>query len=213
VLRALIISMLSATSCLGCNASHPLPPASKPVSLDAIPIEYDDHVQRVFAVSPAQWQEIAALFTEVHDAPLERAAIGLAVARLEQIAGEQTPIWRDGRKNHGAGPGETDCLDESTNTTTFLRLMREQGLLKHHRVMTKAFRSPLQLDIHWTAVVQDAQTGQRWVIDSWYNANGIPPIIQPLDDWKRKKVVPGYYAEDKPAQGGVARSRINTSRK
>jgi hypothetical protein len=164
--------------------------------LHAVPIEYDDHVPDTFAVSADQWREIVALFDSASGGASERQAIGLAVARLEQIAGAQTPIGRDGRKNHGAGPGETDCLDESTNTTTFLRLMREQGLLKYNRVMTKAFRSPLQLDIHWTAVVQDIATGERWVIDSWYNANGIAPIIQPLDDWKHKKAVPGYYADD-----------------
>jgi hypothetical protein len=139
-----------------------------------------------------------ALFAGVQHAEQERAAIARAVARLEQIAGTQTPIHRDGRKNHGAGPGETDCLDESTNTTTFLRLMQERGLLEHHRVMTKAFRSPLHMDIHWTAVVQDLQTRQRWVIDSWYNANGLPPIVQPVEDWMQKKEVPGYYAEAAP---------------
>ncbi len=185
-----------ALSLTGCNASQPLPPARQPVALECVPIEYDDHVQDSFAISPTQWNEIVALFAVARDGEDERAAIAQAVARLEQIAGEQTPISRDGRKNYGAGPGETDCLDESSNTTTFLRLMQERSLLKHNRVMTKAFRSPVELDIHWTAVVQDLQTKQRWVVDSWYNANGIPPIVQPLHDWKQKKPVPGYYAEE-----------------
>ena len=193
---AVLLLCQIALTLAACNASQPLPEARQLLALDHLPIQYDDNVQVTFAVSEAQWSEIAALFDDAADGEQERAAIAHAVARLEQIAGEQTPIGRDGRKNYGAGPGETDCLDESTNTTTFLRLMRERGLLKHNRVMEKALRSPLQLDIHWTAVVQDLQTRQRWVIDSWYNANGIPPIVQPLDDWMKKKPVPGYYADD-----------------
>ena len=192
---AALVWLGAAATVPACNGARPLPEARQPLALDRMPIQYDDNVQGTFAISEAQWSEIAALFDDAADGAQERAAIAQAVARLEQVAGEQTPIARDGRKNYGAGPGETDCLDESTNTTTFLRLMRERGLLKHNRVMEKALRSPLQLDIHWTAVVQDLQTRQKWVIDSWYNANGIPPIVQPLDDWMKKKPVPGYYAE------------------
>lgn len=180
---------------VACNAAQPLPATRHPISLDRVPIQYDDNVQDDFAVDPEQWNRIVAMFDGVHDGEQERQAIAQAVAMFERIAAEQTPIGRDGRKNYGAGPGETDCLDESTNTTTFLRLLRDRGLLTYNRVMVKALRSPLQMDVHWTAVVQDLQTQQRWVIDSWYNANGIPPIVQPLDDWMKKKPVPGYYAE------------------
>lgn len=180
---------------LGCTADRPLPPSREPIPLERVPVQYDDNVSDAFAVSPAQWTSIVALFDDAHDGPSERAAIAQAVAQLERIAGEQTRIGNDGRKNQDRSAGCADCIDESTNTTNFLRLMRERNLLRHNRVMGKAFRGPLQFDIHWTAVVQDLQTREKWAIDSWYNANGIPPIVQPLDDWMRKKVVPGYYAE------------------
>jgi hypothetical protein len=192
-MRALVVSLASAVLA-ACASDGPLPPSRQPVALDRIPIEYDDGVEDRFAVSPEQWRDIVAIFRDVHNAEDERRAIALAIARLEQIAGEQTPIASDQRKNQGAGPGKTDCLDESSNTTTFLRLLQERGVLAHHRVMHKALRSPLQLDIHWTAVVQDLHTRDKWVVDSWYNANGVPPIVQPLDDWMKKKPVPGYYA-------------------
>lgn len=179
----------------GCAADRPLPPSKTPIALDHVPLQYDDNVHDAFVVSPAEWRAIVALFADARDGASERASIALAVAQLERIAGEQTPIGKDGRKNYGRGVGKADCLDESTNTTTFLRLMREQRLLRYNRVMEKALRGPFQIDIHWTAVVQDLQTREKWVIDSWYNANGIPPIVQPLDDWMRKQPVPGYYAE------------------
>jgi hypothetical protein len=179
-----------------CASDGPLPPAREPVALARIPIQYDDHVEDRFAISSEQWQAIVAMFQGVASAVQERSAIALAIGRLEQVAGEQTPVASDQRKNQGAGPGKTDCLDESTNTTTFLRLLQEHGLLKHHRVMHKALRSPLQLDIHWTAVIEELETRERWAVDSWYNANGVPPIVQPLDDWMKKKPVPGYYADE-----------------
>ena len=191
---AVIFSLASGLLC-ACASNGPLPPAREPVALERIPIEYDDHVEDRFAISPQPWQEIVALFHHFQSPEQERSAIALAIARLEQIAGEQTPIASDQRKNRGAGPGKTDCLDESTNTTTFLRLLQEQGLLRHHRVMRKALRSPLQLDIHWTAVIEELATREKWAVDSWYNANGISPIVQPLDDWMKKKSVPGYYAD------------------
>jgi hypothetical protein len=43
---------------------------------------------------------------------------------------------------------------------------------------------------------------RSWAVDSWFNANGIPPVIQPLGDWLRKKVVPGYYANDAKSPWG-----------
>lgn len=196
--RAIFASSLTAFSIAaagGCNAERPLPPGRQPIALERVPVQYDDNVHAAVAVRPEQWREIVALFAPANDGASEREAIAQAIARLERIAGEQTRIGNDGRKNHGRGAGQADCIDESTNTTTFLRLMREQGLLRHNRVMQKAFRGPLRFDIHWTAVVQDLQTRERWAIDSWYNANGIPPIVQPLGDWMRKKPMPGYFAE------------------
>ncbi len=192
----IVVAVVVTTLALaGCAITSPLSESHRPIALQAVPLQYDDNVQSHFRVSDAQWREIVSYFADDRDAAAERAAIARTVARLEQIAGEQTPIHNDGRKNYGSGAGQTDCTDESTNTTTFLRLMRERGLLKHHRVMNKALRGPLQFDIHWTAVVQDIHTNTKWVIDSWYNANGIEPIVQPLDDWMKKVVVPGYYAE------------------
>jgi len=185
-----------AATLAGCSSNQPLPTGHRPIALNSVPLQYDDDVQSSFKVSEAHWQEIVLMFRDAADGPSERIAIADAVSRFERIAGEQTPVHRDQRKNQGAGPGKTDCLDESQNTTVFLRLLREREVLKHHRVMNKALRSPLNLDIHWTAVVQDIASEERWVIDSWYNANGEQPIVQPLKDWLKKKPVPGYYADE-----------------
>lgn len=193
-----------ALACLslgGCVTPKPLPEGLQPIALEHVPLTYDDKVQDFFTVSDAQWQGITALFQNVTDGKSERTAIGLAVARLEDIAGEQTPIGNDGRKDYGSGVGRVDCIAESINTTAFLRLMHERGLLKHHQPTERVVRSFWCFDIvHWTAAMQDLDTKEYWAVDSWFNANGIPPVIQPLKDWYRKKVVYGYYASDAPLE-------------
>lgn len=184
----------------GCAAGEdqPLKPR-RPIALNMVPVQFDDRRVECFAVSAEQWHEIASLFTPPSpDAESERQAIRMAVARFEQLAGEQLPTGNDARKNRGHGSGQTDCTDESTNTTTYLRLLQQHGLLHHHRVMNKAFRGVFELDTHWTAQVQDTGTGMIYVVDSWYLANGMPPFVQPTSDWKRKKPFPESQVAELP---------------
>ncbi|ERM03590.1 hypothetical protein Q644_00845 [Brucella intermedia 229E] len=64
--------------------------------------------------------------------------------------------------------------------------------MKHHSVARRASRGAF-FDgryPHWTAVIEDRQ-GQRWAVDSWYEAGGGPPDIMPLQQWKRR----GYMGE------------------
>jgi len=202
------ILLLAPLALGGCVTPKPLPATLPPVALDRVPLLYDDQVKDSFAVSDAQWQGLVGLFKDAHDGPSEREAIAQAIARFEQIAGEQTPISADGRKDYGPGPGRCDCIDESINTTGFLRLLSEHGVLKHHRPVDRAVRSFWCFDIvHWTAVVQDTGTGEYWAVDSWFNANGLPPVVQSLHDWYRKKVVYGYYADNAPTKPGDAPKR------
>jgi len=175
----------------GCavNEHQPLP-AGNPIPLDAVPIQFDDYRVETFVITESQWSEIEAMFAAATSAEAERQAIRQAVARFEQIAGEQLPTGLDQRKNRGRGSGQMDCTDESTNTTTALRLVRQHELLRWHRVMKKAFRGVMELDTHWTGQVQDIATGVIYVVDGWYLASGQPPFVQPTKDWKAKKPFP-----------------------
>ena len=118
--------------------------------------------------------------------PEEREAMCLAIGRIEQIAGEQTITWMDKARNGNHGPteqGQMDCIDESTNTTNYLRLMEQRGLFRWNRVVEIAWRAPRLVDTHRTAVVEDLSDGRRYVIDSWFGDNGEPAKTQPLEDW------------------------------
>jgi hypothetical protein len=175
----------------GCAAERP----QGPIDPDHVPIVWGGgaSIRSTFRVSPARWEELSGPFIEARDAAAERAAVRFAIGLMERIAGEQTVTWMDKSCNGNGGPteqGQLDCIDESTNTTTYLHLFDQRGLLRFHRVLGPVWRAPHLVDTHRTAVLEEIATGRRYSVDSWFGDNGTPPIIQPLDDWKRKRPPP-----------------------
>jgi hypothetical protein len=139
-------------------------------------------------LSQAEIERIAGRLRGAHDGAGERQALSAAVQAFEQVVGKRAGTAGDrGRTQVGQGrPGQLDCVDEATNTTSLLKLLASHGYLKHHTVETPAARG-FFLDgryPHNTAVIRDSETGQRWAVDSWPRANGEPPVIQPLKDWR-----------------------------
>ncbi len=142
------------------------------------------------SLTDAQWREIREIFAPATaSAQQERAALRRAIARMEDFVGALNGSSADlGGNEAGAGlPGQMDCIDESTNATTYLKLFREAGLLRRHEVQARAHRAKWGFDIHWTAVIRDTAAGQLYAVDSWFLDNGQPPYIQKLEDWLDKK--------------------------
>jgi hypothetical protein len=141
--------------------------------------------QQVQLSSP-QWQAVRRLFGHADSPEAERRQLRRAVALLEQQTGAITGTWRDLAGNvAGAGqPGQLDCIAESKNTTTYLQLLSDAGLLEWHVVEARQVRHPLIFNVHWTAVIRDTRDNRRYAVDSWFLDNGEPPYIQPLEDWK-----------------------------
>ncbi|MFQ5642525.1 MAG: hypothetical protein ACE5FQ_02385 [Thiogranum sp.] len=137
------------------------------------------------SLSARQWNQVRALFVSAPTADDERRQIRKAIALLEAQVGEITGTSGDLAKNvAGAGlPGQLDCISESRNTTTYLQLLSNDGLLRWHTVEERRLRHPWILDLHWAAVIRDNSTGQRYAVDSWFLDNGQPPYIQPLEQW------------------------------
>jgi hypothetical protein len=78
-----------------------------------------------------------------------------------------------------------DCIDESINTTTYLRMLEREQLLRWHTVEDRATRGWfIRGWPHTTAVIRDRKTGELYAVDSWFEDNGEPPHIVPLDKWK-----------------------------
>ncbi|MGI9387632.1 MAG: hypothetical protein ACR2OX_09395, partial [Methyloligellaceae bacterium] len=82
---------------------------------------------------------------------------------------------------------QQDCVDEATNTTSYLMFLDKQGLLKHHTVGIPFSKGRIWRGVknwpHWTAVLQEKKGGQRWAVDSWIYENGENPAVVKVDEW------------------------------
>jgi hypothetical protein len=92
-----------------------------------------------------------------------------------------------GRNLRGFGKtGQMDCIDESTNTTTYLYMLEQAGYLKWHTLVDRSTRFGIFIGMpHATAVIEDINTHTRYAVDSWFFDNGIPPAIIELSAWKK----------------------------
>jgi hypothetical protein len=147
------------------------------------------HVIAEVNLPQAEWNVIRGIFVSpAHDPAAERDQIARAVAALETIVGELAGTGSDRGLNFpGLGlPAQMDCVDEATNTSAYLLMLQNDGLLRWHRAGPRVSRGILQLKApHFTATVVEQRTGTAFAVDSWFEDNGHPPHIVPLDDWLR----------------------------
>jgi hypothetical protein len=142
--------------------------------------------------------ELAALMKKIEraDTPAEeRRGVAYAIARIEVKVGNKLGIKdRAGMEFGGSGdPTQQDCVDEATNTTSYLLVLYEAGLIKYHTVeipfskgdLLKATLQgdPVKYWPHWTAVLKEKKTGQRYAVDSWIYEQGENPAVVKVEDW------------------------------
>ena len=132
----------------------------------------------------------------VIDAEQERNLIAMAIGAFEMIVGSKTGTATDlaGTFGNADFPGQMDCNDEAINSTTYIRLMRQNGLIKFHEPEDMRTRNFFFTGWpHSTAVIRETASGKRFAVDSWFYDNGMPATIVPFQVWKS-----GYYPEDSP---------------
>jgi hypothetical protein len=141
-------------------------------------------------------EDIAALKdlmekTRKEDSPYEeRRAIAYAIGWMEIRTGEVigTKDDRPGMDFTASGdPTQQDCVDEATNTTSYLLVLAHNGLLRHHTVGTPFAKENLLRGVsgwpHWTAVIKENEGGKTWAVDSWIFKNGENPAIVETEKW------------------------------
>ncbi len=140
-------------------------------------------------VTQQEWQRVRALFQPPpSDAATERTAIGRAIGVLEGMIGARTGTAEDraGTFGNSAWPGQLDCNDEAANSTTYMRLLLADGLLRFHRVLDTTTRGGfLIFGRHSAAVIQEIASGEQYAVDAWFYDNGQPAVIVPLAAWAR----------------------------
>lgn len=128
---------------------------------------------------------IASLFAPGASARQERARVALAVAELERLVGPRAGTAGDLARNRrgGAPRGQLDCLAETANTTVYLLLLENMGVLRHHEVAPPENRGATVFTAHNTAVLRQAD-GAEYAVDSWFFENGSPAAVVELDRWR-----------------------------
>ncbi len=144
---------------------------------------------RVVKMDKAHWKAIKKVFTPApRDAQAERSAIAKAVGAFEVIAGAQTGTSNDiGGTFYKFGPGQLDCVDESINTTIYLNMLEQSALMRFHHVLSPTARLPIIHAGRWphqSAVIEDIESGERFVVDSWFHDNGVVAEIVSIKEWK-----------------------------
>jgi hypothetical protein len=152
---------------------------------------------RHLSITSEDWKEITEIFYRAGhhvDAKHERKLISIAIGAFEKIIGFKTGTSQDLAGTFNTLKGQLDCNDEAINSTTYMRLMRQSGLIKLHEVEDMRTRNfffngwP-----HTTAVIHEIATGERFAVDSWFYDNGFPATIVPFVLWKS-----GYIPDDSP---------------
>jgi len=206
-LRVLLSLLVAAVSLAGCTHDRSGPPAQHfaefsvaPPQGDAVEVchAYTCAMKTTFYFRAKDIREIAAVMkkTKRADTPYEeRRAVAYAIALIEKKVGARLGINdRAGMEFSGSGdPTQEDCVDEATNTTSYLLVLQSHGLLKHHTVQIPFSKGdllkatlqgdPVKYWPHWTAVLAEKKTGQRYAVDSWIYANGENPAVVKVEDW------------------------------
>lgn len=129
---------------------------------------------------------LRTLFNNVSSPSEERKAIKLAITKIEQVAGPATGTATDepmmGFSGNG-NPSQMDCVDEATNSTSYLIIMHRLGLINYHDINTPNWKGGLFKWTHYAAVITDRDTKVKWAIDSGVGKNGDPPLIIEFDKW------------------------------
>lgn len=212
--RQVTVTLLCASGVL---LSKPVSAEDTPVGIDNIQVcmNFSCKDKQFISLDQQEWESIANWLVPVADeAGIERQNIVNAIGWFEVIVGRHTPTHRDvggDLGNPGANfPGQLDCIDESLNTTTYLKLLEQNGLLKHHRVVEPAYRRAI-LDQHWAGQIETLDGQERWIIDSWFQNNGYLPYLQSEAEWQDINI---FYtanldsSQPKPKKEGSFFSRL-----
>jgi len=153
----------------------------------------------------------AAIAGDDDSAAQERALLPAVIGLMETIVGEQTGTGGDLAENHTrhGESGQMDCIDESSNTLTYLTLLANAKLLRWHRVGARLNRGPYTLVFqapHSAAEIVEIASGDRYAVDSWFRANGEPAVVVSKAEWARG------YRPPRQAQARLPNTREQRTR-
>ena len=101
-----------------------------------------------------------------------------SIAKVKQVLGDQVEY----RRIEVVGPTISSELIAG-GTVAVVIAMTKGDLLK-----ATLQGDPVKYWPHWTAVIQETKTGQRFAVDSWIYANGENPAVVEVEKWYIKDI-------------------------
>lgn len=159
---------------------------AKPPKGDSVTIchAYGCKAQTAFTFTPSDIAELGAVMTTVprEDSPREeRRAISHAIGWIERRVAPTVGTATDRPAMDFGGSGDRsqqDCVDEATNTTSYLLVLDRHGLIRHHAVERPFAKDDFGKWTHWAALIREKGSGELFAIDSSASANGENPTVQ-----------------------------------
>jgi hypothetical protein len=145
--------------------------------------------QTEFTFSQADIAELNSLMQGVKrdDTPAEeRRALAYAVAWMERRVAPAAGTASDRPSMDMLGSGDTsqqDCVDEATNTTSYLMVLDRNTLIRHHAIERPYAKDDLSHWTHWAAVIRERETGTRYAMDSSSGPNGDNPTVKAANEF------------------------------
>ncbi|MBZ0215102.1 MAG: hypothetical protein K8F25_00990, partial [Fimbriimonadaceae bacterium] len=150
---------------------------------------YGCRIKTPFSIQESDIQHIRGIMGEFEgSSEAELNGVQKVISYLERRVGKAIGTDKDRAKIETRGinnPSQQDCIDEATNTTSYLMVLARHGLLQYHTVRRPEVRG-YWVDgkwPHWTAVLQNQDNNEEWAVDTWFRDNGVPPVVIPLADW------------------------------
>jgi hypothetical protein len=151
----------------------------------------------ILQLTPPEWDNVLRIFNpQAENAEQERSQIADAIGMLEDMIGTKigTAADRAGTFGNSDYQHQQDCNDEAINSTTYMRLMQQAGLMRFHSILDTRTRKFFFTGWpHSTAVIRENDSQAEFAVDSWFYDNGHAATIVPMALWKE-----GYIPEDSP---------------
>lgn len=150
---------------------------------------YGCPIHKNVILNKQDWSIIEKAFGEkAKNAKDERAKIARTIGAFERVVGPITGTADDKRGTFiQTGKGQLDCVDESTNTTIYITLLIQKGLVQFHTIGQPQVRWPIISGrgwMHQTAVITETKTGAQFAVDSWFEDNGANAWVVPIETWR-----------------------------
>jgi hypothetical protein len=110
----------------------------------------------------------------------ERRAIANVIGWMERPVAPAVGTARDRPSMDFRGSGDRsqqDCVDEATNTTSYLLVLARHGLIRHHAVERPFAKDNFGKWTHWAALIREKESGELFAVD-WRVSNGENPTVQ-----------------------------------